>query len=147
MIRPVRIHGIFEQVDPSKNSKGLDPSSWLAKKALYKKYIDSLNVTDESLYERLLEEYNEGLLFNIDFKFLMSELGYGEDVVDAVITKYDAGEKPYGTSEKDIFTSKKNYIVKDKASNIKVDPEVVASLLDQYRQANEIEEDRIKRGR
>ncbi len=148
MIRPVRIHGIFDEVDKSVNGKGLDPTNWLAKKAEYKKYLDSLNIKDESLYERLLEEFNEGLMFNIDFKFLMAELGYGEDVVDALVTRFDAGEKPYGTTDlvMDDKPNEANYKVKGNPDNISVDPNVVSMLLDNYRYKNEIATEGIKRG-
>ena len=147
MIYPVRIHGIFEQSDKSVNSKGLDSKSWLAKKDAYRDYLDSLKIYDESIYDRLLEEFDEGLLFNINFRFLITNLGYGEDVADALVDRFDAGEKPYGTVEIVKPKTDKNYTVKDNYLNISVDPNQVAALLSAYRQVNDLNTTEVKRGR
>ena len=149
MIRPVRIHGIFESTNQSVNNKGLSPSEWLEKKALYKQYIDSLIINDSDLYNRLLEEYDDGLLFNIEFKFLMYDLGFDENKVDEIIEQFDGGEKPYGTNELDLDKSlpqKVFYIPKGYYENPDVNPSDVVSILSQPIKTVDNEEE-IKRGR
>ncbi len=150
MIRPVRIHGIFESVDDNSNSKGLNPEEWLSKKTLYKNFIDSLNIEDKDLYNRLLEEYNDGLLFNIEFKFLMYNLGYKEEDLDIIIEKYDAGEKPFGTRDIDLSNinpNKVNYVEKDNYLNVSINPSDVINILE-YKALDFYDMDEgIKRGR
>ena len=69
--------------------------SWLEKKSIFKSFlINDLKITDKDVVDRMLEEFNEGLNANIDFRMLMFALGYDEGFVDAVVDKYNAGEKP-----------------------------------------------------
>ncbi len=149
MIRPVRIHGIFETVSQNVNNKGLSPSEWLEKKALYKQYLDSLNINDPDLYKRLLEEFDDGLLFNIEFKFLMYDLGFDEIKVDEIINQFDGGEKPYGTNDLDLDKSlpqKVFYIPKGYYKNPEINPSDVVGILSQPIKTVYYEEE-IKRGR
>ena len=148
MIRPVKIHGIFDEVDESVNNKGFTPTKWLERKKEYKVLLDTFKISDPELYDRLLEEFNDGLLFNIEFKFLMFKLGFNEDEIDEIVRRFDAGEKPYGTNENLMSKpNKSNFKIKENNKSLSIEPSRVADLLDSYREVNEINSDGIKRGR
>ena len=78
----------------------------------------------------------------------MFKLGLNEDKIDEIVSRFDAGEKPYGTNENLIKKNKQpNFKIKEHNSNLSIDPSKVADLLDDYRIKNELNSDGIKRGR
>ena len=70
-------------------------ADWYEKKEVFHKFlVEKLKIQDEDIIERMLEEFDEGLNANIDFRFLLFGLGYQEPFIDNVIITYNAGEKP-----------------------------------------------------
>ncbi len=87
-------------------------ADWLESKNKFRLFlVDELHIVDEAILNRLLEEYDEGLNANIDFRMLMFALGFDEQYVDAIINRFNNGEKP--KSKEDNIVIKDSSIIEE----------------------------------
>ena len=85
---------------------------WLERKTAFRDFlIKDLNISDSRIISRLLDEFDEGLNANIDFRMLMLACGYNEEFIDEVIAKYNYGEKP--TIESKGYYIEDSYVTKE----------------------------------
>lgn len=85
-----------ENLNKLNQPKNIPLDKWLENKNKFKNYlVQSLHITDSNVLNKLLNYYDAGLEYNIDFKMDMFSLGYPMDAVDYITNKYDSGPKPF----------------------------------------------------
>ncbi|MBQ4584135.1 MAG: hypothetical protein IJA94_04540 [Bacilli bacterium] len=99
---PVEALGNEKKADePSFNRyKNINPERWIRTKRNLKDFLmEDLHIKDIIVINKLLQLYNEGLEFNLEFKMTLVSLGYSQDIIDYIVKRFDYGPKPEDVME------------------------------------------------
>ena len=60
------------------------------KKEEFRKFlVNELQISDEYVLNKCLDEYDMGLLFNVNFNILLYSLGFNDDIIEYIINRFD----------------------------------------------------------